>query len=542
MNKPIIPCFFRLDMRNFISQLAAPVFFRGAHNSYLNLEVNLNTDNPSSKSFFSKIKEKIKNKKKEQIVFLLVLLLLFFLAFMGAQEYFNQVNYELVIKDGLVIDPETGLQAIRHIGIIDHKIVVITTNKIFGKKTISAEGLIVSPGFIDLNVHNLNETTLKLRAYDGVSTALEMEGGVADMDEFTHSLKSQTPINVGTAVGHMKVRMKVMRDFGLEIASGPAAYNLASKGQLKEILNQIKIGLEKGAIGIGMALAYTPGASYWEVMEVFRLANYSKAPVHIHLRSAGVNAVKGFSEVISASMLYDTPVHVVHLNSIAGKYSPRILSMMELMRKRGMEVSTEIYPYTRVMTSIESSFIDINWLEKQSKRGKEVIYVRTGEFLNTENFFSAKEQGGWVIFGDLDENILEYLIKADGVMVASDSTIFNDKGHPRTAGSFSRVLAKYVRERKILSLMEGINRLSYLPAAHLQKYASVFKNKGRLQENADADIVIFDINKIQDRATYQNATIPSQGVQYLIVNGKLVIEDGILQENTFPGKILKAKR
>jgi Amidohydrolase family len=114
------------------------------------------------------------------------------------------------------------------------------------------------------------------------------------------------------------------------------------------------------------------------------------------------------------------------------------------------------------------------------------------------------------------------------------------RGHPRTSGTYSRLLGRYVRERKLLSLMEALRKTSLMPARRLEARVPAMRNKGRIRERADADIVVFDAARIIDRATYQEPTLPSQGVRYVLVNGVVVVRDGVLEEGVYPGQPVRA--
>jgi dihydroorotase len=125
-------------------------------------------------------------------------------------------------------------------------------------------------------------------------------------------------------------------------------------------------------------------------------------------------------------------------------------------------------------------------------------------------------------------------------MIASDGYLLNGKGHPRTAGTYARVLGHYVREKKALDLMTALKKMTLMPAQRLEKRAPVFKDKGRIRVGADADITVFDPNRVIDKATYENPLQYSEGIQFVLVNGVPVVKDGKVVEGVFPGRAARA--
>src|SRR5204862_473939 len=178
-----------------------------------------------------------------------------------------------------VLDPESGLDAVRNIGITGRKIVTISSETLTGRHTIDAAGLVVAPGFIDLHAHGQTPETYGFQARDGVTTALELEVGTADIDKWYDERKPGRLINYGVSIGHIPVRMVVLHDPGQFLPSGDGAYREASPTEIKEIARRIADGLEKGAVDIGAGFAYTPAANREELLEVFRVAHQYRVPV-----------------------------------------------------------------------------------------------------------------------------------------------------------------------------------------------------------------------------------------------------------------------
>ena len=143
-------------------------------------------------------------------------------------------------------------------------------------------------------------------------------------------------------------------------------------------------------------------------------------------------------------------------------------------------------------------------------------------------------------FGNTDD-MVRAAIAHPAVMIASDGIIENGKGHPRGAGTFARVLGKYVREEKALSLMDAVRKASLMPAQRLEAFAPAMRQKGRLSAGADADIVVFDPGRVIDKATFENAAQYSEGFRDVLVEGTFVVRDGKLQEGVMPGQAIRAR-
>ena len=452
-------------------------------------------------------------------------------------------RFDVVIVNGRVIDPATKLDQTRTIGIRGGKIAAITAGSLAGKTTIDAKGLVVAPGFIDLHAHGQNDENYRIFAQDGVTTALELELGTADVPGFYAERAGKALINYGASVGHIKVRMAVMGDPGRFLPTGTAGRDPATPEQIAEIRRRIERGLSQGALGVGFGLQYTPGASKWEVLEAFRAAAKYHAPAYVHTRSWGDadpgSSVESYLEVIGASALTGAPLHIVHLNSTSLASTPKTLQMVAEARARGLDVTAEAYPYSAGMTEISSPLLD------QFENAPDSVYsklqlVTTGERLTRETFHANRKPGVMVILHLNTPEMEAMAMTSPFTSIASDGLLDHGKGHPRTAGTSARTLGYYVRETKQLTLMEAIRKLALMPAQRLEKLDPAFKNKGRIKVGADADLAIFDPNTVADKATYQQPGLPSVGFRYVLVNGVPVIADGRIEDGVFPGRGARA--
>lgn len=458
----------------------------------------------------------------------------------GAQE-----NYDVVIANGRVMDPESGLDAARNVGIIGGKIRSISTSHLNGKSTIDARGLVVAPGFIDLHEHGQTPEKYRYQAHDGVTTSLELEVGSDDVDRWYTEREGKSLINFGVSIGHIPVRMEVMHDPGNFLPAGDAARREATPQELAEIDRTIETGLQRGALAVGMAIAYTPGATRSEILEVFRLAAKYHASVHVHLRYSGLKepetGLVAIQEVITDAAVTGAPLHVVHVTSMGLKYTPQLISMVADAQKRGLDVTTECYPYTAASTQLQSAVFDEGWQERMGITYNDLEWSATGERLNSETFAKYRKQGGNVVIFEIPDEAARTAVANPMVMIASDGVEASGPNiHPRGQGTFSRVLGHYVREEKALDLMTALRKMTLMPAQRLEKHAPAFRDKGRIRVGADADITVFDPDRVIDKATYEHPLQYSEGIEFVLVNGTLVLKDGKLVEGIFPGRAVRA--
>jgi N-acyl-D-aspartate/D-glutamate deacylase len=451
-------------------------------------------------------------------------------------------SYDLVIQGGRVIDPETGLDAVRNVGISQGRIKKISAAALEGNRVISAKGLIVAPGFIDLHQHGQDLESQRAKALDGVTTALEMEIGKPDVAAFLQSMQGHSLINYGTTASHPAARSLAfgtpLPQEGLLPKSGAATDKPASPEQIEGMKARLRHELAAGALGVGMGIQYTPGATRWEVIETFGLAAEHNVPVYTHVRSSGKHepgsSIESISEVIGAAAVTGASLHIVHINSSCLAQALDCIGLVAGARARGLDVTTEAYPYEAGMTSINSALFNPGWQEKFGITYHDLMLPETGERLTQERFeelHNSSEPRGVVLFINSMENV-DPLFRNPLIMVASDG----EKGHPRNAGTFCRVLARYVRSQGTLTLMDAIRKMSLMPAQVLERSTPSARLKGRLQEGADADVVIFDPQTVTDRSTYQNPMETSLGVEYLLVGGVTLVDKGKLMEGVFPGK------
>jgi N-acyl-D-aspartate/D-glutamate deacylase len=452
--------------------------------------------------------------------------------------------YDLVFHGGRVLDPESGLDGIRSVAISGRKIAAISEGRLRGKTEIDAAGLVVAPGFIDLHSHGQTPENYRLKAMDGVTTALELEIGVHPAGEWYAARAGKSLIHYGASSGHVPARMAVMKDTGVLVPRDTAMTRVASAEEQKAILSAVEKGLDEGALGMGLGLTYTPTATASEVLDLFHLMAKWKRPVFVHVRSTAVTSpgiIESLQEMIADAAITGAPLHIVHINSSGLRRTAEALRMIESARARGLDITTEAYPYIAGATALESAQFEPGWQERKGLTYSDLMWAATGERLNAESFARYRKQGGLVILFSNTEEMVHKAILHPLSMIASDGIMENGKGHPRAAGTYARILGRYVREEKSLSLMDAIRKCSLMPAQRLEAMSPQMRQKGRLKPGADADIAVFDPARVIDRSTYQQPALFSEGFRHVLVEGTPVVRDGKLQEGVVPGQGIRAR-
>jgi N-acyl-D-aspartate/D-glutamate deacylase len=457
------------------------------------------------------------------------LLLLMLPALLSAQ------TYDIVLQNGRVMDPESGLDAVRSVGITGGKIAAVSVRPLRGKVEVDARNLVIAPGFIDLHQHSQMPADYGFKAMDGVTTALELEVGVFPVSEWYVARQGKSIINFGASSGHIPARMMIMHDSGTLLPRDAAMNRPATPEEQKAVASAVEKGLDEGGLGMGMGIVYTPTASPDEILNLFYLAAKFKRPVFVHMRATG-NVISALQEVITDAAASGAPLHVVHINSSSTAKTPEALRMIEGARARGLDVTTEAYPYTAGMTEIASA--RYAGLENQpDSYFASMLWPPTGERLTRESFLRYRKQGGFVAQFNNTEEMVRMAIANPIVMIASDGI----SEHPRSAGTYARVLGKYVRQEKALTLMDAIRKSSLMPAQRLEGFSAPMRQKGRVKPGADADLAVFDPDTVIDKSTFEKPAQYSEGFRYVLVGGTFVVRDGKLQTGVTPGQGIQAR-
>jgi N-acyl-D-aspartate/D-glutamate deacylase len=485
---------------------------------------------------------------------------------------------EIVLRGGRVIDPDSGLDAVRDVAITRERVVGIGSALPPGDAEFDVTGKVVTAGFVDLHSHAQDIAGLRLQACDGVTTALELEAGVTPVQSAYRAAEAEgRPVNYGFAASWALARMEAVAGveldgtllpFLLNVAS-PAWQRPAGQAETAAMIARMSADLADGALGIGVLAGYAPATDPGEYLQVAELAAHAGGPVFTHSRDIREIApdvvIDGADEIVRAAAQTGAQMHFCHVNSTSLRHIDRVLDVIARAQAAGARVTAEAYPYGSGMTAIGAAFLAPERLSERGLTPSSLTYAPTGERVASEDRLRELRQadpGGLVIIHVLDDDdpadrpLLLRSLLVPGTVVASDAMPVTwtapapdpltwplpptGATHPRTAGTFSRALRLLTRDSGPFTLAEALSKCSLRPARLLQDRVPAMARKGRLQEGCDADIVVFDPDTISDQATYANSTRPSTGIQHVLVNGTFVVRDGDLVTSALPGRPVRA--
>ena len=496
-------------------------------------------------------------------------------------------EFDIVLKNGTIVDGSGANRFISDVAVKDGKIVLIKNDiaQSRAKKVLNVEGLIVSPGFWDNHAHldNLEKYPYAENFIrQGITTiiaSLHSQDQPFPMDDYIKQTK-MTP-NVGLFSGHTWIRKRVM---GLEDRS-------PTKKELEWMKALVDSSMQQGALGLATGLEYIPAvfAKSEEIVELAKIASKYDGFYATHLRDEGVDVIKSFKESIDVARLANIPVQINHHKITGASHwglSNKTLALLDSASFEGLLVAHDVYPYTAFSTYSDILFpgwalaggsiaykkrieqADIrNKLESEMRikflqqtgygpksiqfrnidsypnfKGKtlEDFLLENGRSANLNEAVNAvielQAKGGFIgIFEGMDESDVVKIIKHKTSMFNTDGDLVKPgEGfpHPRSYGAFPRVLAKYVRDEKIITLEEAINKMTYKSASWMRQ-----NDRGLIKEGAIADITVFSMDKIQDIASYDDPHHYSEGVVHVIINGIPVLENKYMSKVT-PGKFL----
>jgi N-acyl-D-amino-acid deacylase len=502
---------------------------------------------------------------------------------------YTQTIPDIIIRNGKVLDGTGNSWVYADVAIKDGKILKIgkLTNE-HATKELDATGLIVAPGFIDVHTHIEGDEVQNPLAtnfiMDGVTTVVTGNCGSSRVDlkkYFTMLDSLRLSINAASLIGHNDVRKAVMGRANRQ----PTTEEL---NRMKQLVEQ---AMKDGAVGLSTGLIYIPG-TYTKTDEIVELAKVAAKYNGIyasHMRSEGDSVVQAIQEALTVGREAKLPVEISHFK-LSGQQnwgrSKETLPMVINARNEGLDVTIDQYPYTASSTNLGTLLPDeiladgqdsinarlsnpatreyvkkamIKSLKKRKLKHfsyAAIAYYKADTTLNgksieeanlikgrkhkasyeAETIVEMMEKGGAsMVFHGMSEDDVKNIMRYPYNMFASDASIriFNEGSpHPRGYGTNARVLAKYVRDEKVISLEEAIRRMTSLPAQKFQ-----LKDRGLLKEGYAADVVVFDEKKVQDLSTYDKPHQYSTGFKYVIVNG-VITEDNGQQTGARNGKVL----
>lgn len=476
------------------------------------------------------------------------------------------------------MDPETGLDAVRNVGITNGTIEAISETQLSGKETIDATGHVVSPGFIDGHVHTVDlPLGQKIMLRGGVTTQLDLEAGAHPVDRFYDYLAGRSQANYGACVNTMAAREQVF-DPKFDSKTGIVTTDMFDKDprsavtmdwradvpddkQITAINDYVEAGLRQGALGVGVAVGYmTEGATQTETTAWSRLAGKYGRATYVHGRFSSQRAPEtgmlGFEEMITGAAAFGGGVFFHHMHQQALKDTVAALDLFDTLRDRGVSVVGEIYPYNYGASIVGADYLRPDNYGPNMGRGYDgIIETATLKPLTKERYdelIKTAPMTSIMFYGSTEDDMYAGLTHPTSVVgsdsfpltVAKTGAMASDwdtpyeavQGHPRQAGTSSVVL-RLVREKKLMPLMTAISKMSYMVARFLEDNGvPQMAYKGRIQVGADADITIFDADTVKDNATMQQAGLPATGIPYVVVNGTVIVKDSKVLKDVYPGK------
>lgn len=448
-------------------------------------------------------------------------------------------TFDVVIKSGRVMDPETGFDEIADVGIDGATITGISApssgeSSLRGRSIIDARGLVVAPGFIDILSYAPNPYGIWFKVADGVTTNLGLHGIQSRAEDFfsTYGSSAQRPpTHYGGAFSNPWTRSQL--GLGIDDAS--------STKQIDALVATCDEDLRKGYVAVDFEPEYTPGVGYDEIKALAEVAKNHNVPATFHARysddmSPGTNA-EALAEVLQIAQETKAQVHVEHIISTGGTFTmAQSLKTLNSARNDGISVTACMYPYNYWATYLASARFNDGWQERFHISYKDLAIVGTGERLNASTFAKYKKQNSLCAAFAIPESDVREALQTPWVMLGSDAILEpGNKNHPRSTGCFARGVGRYVREEKVLDLMPALAKATILPAQLTEKGAPIMRQKGRMQKGADADVTIFDPKTLLDLSTVENPGVESKGVKYVLISGQVVRNPNGNQTSVRPG-------
>jgi len=445
--------------------------------------------------------------------------------------------YDLVIRNGRVMDPETQLdQPGTSVGIRGRKIAALTRGEIHGRQEIDAGGQVVAPGFIDLVSYDPNPAGVWNKIADGVTTNLSLHGGTTDPPAwYGYYAAHRPPVNYGASFFFSVAR----NELGIALTAA------ASPRQIEQLKARGERALREGALAVSFSLEYVPGIRKDEIIPLMRLAQRYRVPVFFHARYSSMEGpgtnLDALREIIADCRETGAAAEIEHITSTGGTFSmTQSLGLLDAARAAGLDITADAYPYTYWATYLDSERFAPGWQQRFRISYHDLQIAGSTERLTAESFARYRREHRIAAAYAIPEDDVLQALRTPWMMIASDGILdAGHNNHPRASGTFTRTLAVYVREKKLLTLMEALARMTLLPARRMEESSAQFRHKGRLSVGADADLVVFDPATITDRATVEHPEWPAEGMPWVLVKGTVVKSPAGFQRGAHPGEPLR---
>lgn len=447
--------------------------------------------------------------------------------------------FELVISGARVLDPETGFDQVVEVGIDAGVVTAIAARPLLGADLIDGGGQVLAPGFIDLLSYEPNPVGAWNKVADGVTTNLGMHGISNYAASFFERYEGQVPLHFGGAFHDAFVRGA--EPFGIRIDRP------ASPDELARLVDRFRADVAEGFAGINFSPEYTPGVDREEILALARAAAELGQVCFFHARYSdpvppGTNA-EALAEVIEVARQTGASVHVNHLTSTGGTFTmDASLATLEAARAEGLDVTACMYPYDFWATYLGSERFADGWQERYGVDVGDLQIAGTTTRLTAATYDGFRSQNKLVAaLGSIPEADVRAGLRVPWMMLGSDAILQEGaNNHPRASGTFARTLGRYVRDEGLLSLRDGLAKMTILPAERLEGMLPDLRRKGRVQRGADADLVLFDPATVVDRATVEEPGLTSAGFSAVLVSGRPVLRDGELRTDELPGRALRS--
>jgi len=436
------------------------------------------------------------------------------------------VKMDLVIRNGVIVDP-VSLEEVRgDVGISGDRIACLGSDVPQGEREIDARGLLVLPGLVDTHMHFEHRigdpyTVLRFLLLQGVTTAFAGHCGEGvTIREYKEWFRQNPLLNMGFMIGATTLR---------RAAGSEDRYSPSTDEQISIMEGLLRENLEEGAWGLSFGLEYAPGTSSDELTRLaLVVSGFEKRLISIHIRSDGHRSPGAVAEAIDLARRTGVRVQVSHLGSMtAFGHSEEALWMIGQARAEGVDVTFDVYPYYAFAARIGSAVFDPGFEERLGK-GLEALDISTGKYrgvaLTPETFKKAREEDpdAYVIAHVMNPDEVDMCLLHPDSAIASDAVLRGDEGHPRAAGTFPRGIG--ILRKAGLSWPEAVRHATSRPSEMM------WHDGGRIIEGANAELVVIDPDVYHDRGEFGKPLVPPRGVKWVILNGKIAVEDGNVTE------------